>query len=160
MHLNMPYLEDTQTSKQLIIKGTPFLMRSAELQNSSMTSAEFMKGVWPRLVRANINTVLGSVPWEQIEPIEGTYCFDELDQIIQDARSHGMHLVLLWFGSFKNGMLLSCPFIMGFFTDYVVRGFELCSALGKDQPLSFPASKNSWCNHRLSPSNRNALHLP
>ncbi|KAJ5825799.1 hypothetical protein N7474_002937 [Penicillium riverlandense] len=105
MHLKAPYLEDTPTAKQLVVKGAPFLMRPAELQNSSMSSADFMKGVWPKLVQANINTVLGCVAWEQIEPSEGTFVFDDLDRILQDARSHGLHLILLWFGSFKNGGL-------------------------------------------------------
>ena len=28
----------------------------------------------------------------------------QLDQVVLDAREAGLHLVLLWFGSFKNGM--------------------------------------------------------
>lgn len=99
-----------------MVNGQPFLMRAAELQNSSLSSARFMKDVWPKLVQANINTVLGPVSWEQIEPSEGVLCFDELDEIIQDARAHGLHLVLLWFGSFKNGMrLLLLTGIFSFF---------------------------------------------
>lgn len=84
-------------------------MRPAELQNSSLSSAKFMKDVWPKLVEGNVNTVLGSVAWEQIEPREGEFCFEELDQILKDARSHSMRLVLLWFGSFKNGTFYFIP---------------------------------------------------
>lgn len=80
-------------------------MRAAELQNSSLSSADHMRNVWPKLVNAHVNTVLGAVTWEQIEPTEGVFKFDELDKIITDARLHGLHLVLLWFGSFKNGRL-------------------------------------------------------
>lgn len=78
-------------------------MLGAELQNSSMTSAEHMKDIWPKLVDDNINTVLGCVTWEQIEAREDEFSFTELDKVLVDARSHGLHLVLLWFGSFKNG---------------------------------------------------------
>lgn len=63
-----------------------------------------MKEVWPRLVQNNVNTVLGAVTWDQIEPREGEFDFAALDQVIQDAREHGLKLILLWFGSFKNGM--------------------------------------------------------
>lgn len=78
-------------------------MLAAELQNSSLTSAKYMREAWPKLVKANINTVLGCVTWEQIEAKEGTFNFTELDQCIEGARSAGLRLVLLWFGSFKNG---------------------------------------------------------
>jgi len=58
---------------------------------------------------ANINTLLGSVTWEMIEPVEGCFNFRELDQVIIGAREHDMHLVLLWFGSFKNALSTYVP---------------------------------------------------
>lgn len=103
MQLSIPHLEATPTSKQLIVNGKPYLMLAAELQNSAMTSAKYMREAWPKLKAANINTVLGCVTWEQIERTEGKFDFAELDQVIEDARGHGMHIVILWFGSFKNG---------------------------------------------------------
>jgi beta-galactosidase GanA len=87
-----------------LVNGQPFLMRAAELNNSSLSSPAFMRHVWPKLVENNINTVLGAVSWDQIEPEEGRFDFNALDQVIRDARSHGLKLVLLWFGSFKNGI--------------------------------------------------------
>lgn len=51
----------------------------------------------------NVNTVLGSITWEIIEPQEGEFDFTEVDRIIFDARQHGLKLVFLWFGSWKNG---------------------------------------------------------
>jgi len=79
-------------------------MLGGELQNSSLSSAEYMSKVWPKMVATNVNTLLGSVSWEMIEPEEGRFDFDELDKVILGAREHGLHLILLWFGSFKNGM--------------------------------------------------------
>lgn len=104
MQIQIPHLEATPTSKQLIVNGEPFLMLAAELQNSSLTSAKYMREAWPKLAAANINTVLGCVTWEQIEPTEGHFDFADLDETILDARQHGLHIVLLWFGSFKNGI--------------------------------------------------------
>lgn len=98
-----PYLKKTPNSKQLIVNGEPFLMLAGELQNSSLTSAEYMRTVWQKLVDTNINTILGCVTWEMIEPVEGEFDFTELDRVILDARSYHLRLVLLWFGSFKNG---------------------------------------------------------
>lgn len=99
-----PHLGGDGPTKQLIVDGKPFLMLGAELQNSSATSSEYMNTVWQDLADAHINTVLGSVTWEMIEPMEDQFDFSELDAVIQGARHHGLHLVLLWFGSFKNGM--------------------------------------------------------
>ncbi|KAG7414948.1 hypothetical protein Forpi1262_v016810 [Fusarium oxysporum f. sp. raphani] len=101
---HVPYLEDKGTFKQLIVQGRPFLIRGAELQNSSFSSAKFMQELWPRLVSMNLNTVLGSVTWEMIEPLEGHFDFSEIDRIILDARNAGLKLILLWFGSWKNGI--------------------------------------------------------
>lgn len=99
----IPHLRSTELSKQLIINDEPFLMLAGELQNSSFTSSSFMKEVWPKLKAANLNTVLGCITWEQFEPEEGDFHLDELEKLIQDAKSFGMKLILLWFASFKNG---------------------------------------------------------
>lgn len=87
----------------LLVDGAPYLLRAAELNNSSLSSGRYMMDVWPRLVHGNVNTVLGSVSWEQIEPDEGEYEFRELDEVLRDAREWGLKVVLLWFGAYKNG---------------------------------------------------------
>lgn len=108
-HLNMhlqpkaPHLRKSNGCTQLIVDGKPYLALAAELHNSSMSSAEHMSTIWPSLAKDNINTVLGCVGWEQIEPIEGHFDFSNLDKVILGARDSGLRLVLLWFGSFKNG---------------------------------------------------------
>jgi hypothetical protein len=89
---------------QLSVDGKPFLCRAGELQNSTLSCPSYMRDVWPRLVEGNINTVLGAVCWEDIEPVEGQFTFDDLSEVIDQAREHGVRLVLLWFGSHKNGM--------------------------------------------------------
>jgi beta-galactosidase GanA len=101
-----PHLERLKNGlAQLIVDDQPFLMRPAELNNSSLSSPEYMKEAWPRLVENNVNTVLGVVSWDQIEPDEGEFNFGVLDKIVYGARQHGLRLVLLWFGAFKNGAL-------------------------------------------------------
>ncbi|KAJ5103766.1 hypothetical protein N7532_004295 [Penicillium argentinense] len=105
----IPHLRKVGNTQQLVAKGRPFLVLAAELQNSSMTSGEYMDTAWQKLVDTNINTVLGCVTWEDIEPVEDQFNFVELDKAILGARKHGLHLVLLWFGSFKNGLSTYVP---------------------------------------------------
>ncbi|KAF2226206.1 beta-galactosidase [Elsinoe ampelina] len=107
--MSPPYLQKTADTQQLIVNGEPFLMLAGELQNSSLTSVEYMRETWQKLKDTNVNTALGCVTWEMIEPIEDSFDFSVIDQIILDARSHDMHLVLLWFGSFKNGISTYAP---------------------------------------------------
>jgi hypothetical protein len=87
------------------VDGKPFLALCGELANSTATSLEYMKMVWPRLVaQKKLNTVLAGVSWNQIEPQEGKFDFSVLDGVIQGARAHNMRLVLLWFATWKNGL--------------------------------------------------------
>ncbi|EAT91635.1 hypothetical protein HBI56_012800 [Parastagonospora nodorum] len=108
---NIPHLRKTKTSSQLIVHGEPFLMLSAELHNSTLSSAKYMADdkIWENMRDMHINTLLGSVSWEQIEPVEGQFDFSNLDAVISAAREHNMKLVLLWFGSFKNALSTYVP---------------------------------------------------
>jgi hypothetical protein len=108
---DIPHLRKTKTSSHLIVHGKPYLMLSAELHNSTLSSAEFMATtkIWQNMKDMHINTLLGSVSWEQIEPTEGHFDFTNLEAVILDAREHGMKLVLLWFGSFKNALSTYVP---------------------------------------------------
>src|SRR5271157_1562322 len=100
----IPHLRKQGTATQLIVDDKPFLALAGELSNSSATSVEYMKLVWPRLLaQTKLNTVLAGVSWNQIEPQEGKFDFSVLDGVIRDARSHDLRLVLLWFATWKNG---------------------------------------------------------
>ncbi|ETS82485.1 hypothetical protein PFICI_04361 [Pestalotiopsis fici W106-1] len=106
---SLPHLKKSENGIQLIVKGKPFLMLSGELHNSSLSSAKFMSEVWPAMKAQSINTLVGSVSWEMIEPEEGKFDFSELDKVLEGARQHSMHLVLLWFGTYKNGISTYVP---------------------------------------------------
>ena len=102
---DIPHLRKQGTATQLIVDGKPFLALAGELSNSSATSVEYMKTVWPRLVaQTKLNTVLAGVSWNQIEPQPGKFDFSVLDGLIQGARGHNLRLVLLWFATWKNGL--------------------------------------------------------
>jgi len=100
---NIPHLQRQGTATQLIVDGKPFLVLGAELNNSSASSLEYMRPLWGRIAAANLNTVLATVSWELMEPEEGHFDFSLVDGLIQEARRSNLRLILLWFGSWKNG---------------------------------------------------------
>lgn len=107
--MSIPHLRHTDNGIHLIVKDKPVLLLPGELHNSSLSSARYMSPIWAQMKAQSINTLLGAVTWELIEPVEGKFDFSELDQIILDARAHGIYLVLLWFGSYKNGVSTYAP---------------------------------------------------
>ena len=93
----IPHLSKQGAATQLMVDGKPFLMLAGELHNSSSSSTEYMKPIWPKLTEANLNTVLAVVSWDLIEPQEGKFDFSLVDDLIKDARHYNLRLVLLWF---------------------------------------------------------------
>ena len=112
-----PHLERRGHVTQLIVDGKPFLALAGELYNNSATSLDYMKPVWPRLKAMHLNTVLAPISWALLEPSEGKFDYTLVDGLIRDARSEDLHLVLLWFGSWKNTWSSYAP-------DWVKRDFE------------------------------------
>jgi hypothetical protein len=100
---NIPHLEKQGTATQLVVDGKPYLVLGAELNNSSASSMEYMRPLWPKIAAANLNTVLATVSWELMEPEEGRFDFSLVDGLIQDARRNNLRLIVIWFGSWKNG---------------------------------------------------------
>ena len=104
-----PHLVKQGSTQQLIVDGKPFLILGGELGNSSASSAEYMRPHWPRLKAFNLNTVLAPVEWDLVEPTEGKFDWTSVDELLRDARSHDLKLVLLWFGAWKNSMSTYVP---------------------------------------------------
>lgn len=105
----IPHLQEKGSATQLIVGGKPFLMLGGELGNSSSSNAGYMDSVWPTLEKLNLNTVLAPVYWELIEPSEGQFDFEVVNDLIEGARKRNIRLVLLWFGSWKNSMSCYAP---------------------------------------------------
>jgi hypothetical protein len=101
--LPVPSLEKRGNATQLIVDGKPFLVLGGELHNSSSSSREYMKEYWPKLKESGMNTVLAAVEWALVEPVEGTFDFTVVDNLVEDARRNDLRLILLWFGAWKNG---------------------------------------------------------
>lgn len=101
---SIPHLEKRGKATQLIVDGKPFLILGGELHNNAATSAPYLKTLLPRLDTMHLNTVLAAVTWELMEPQEGKYDFALVDSILDGARKNHLRVVLLWFGTWKNGL--------------------------------------------------------
>jgi hypothetical protein len=92
-----------------MVDDKPYLMLAGELGNSSASATDYMRPIWPDLVKMHVNTLLIPVYWELIEPDEGQFDFTLVDSMILSARRHAIKIVILWFGSWKNSMSCYAP---------------------------------------------------
>ncbi len=99
----LAHLEKRGAVTHLIVNGKPYLALAGELLNNAASTAENARPAWPKLAKANVNTALVGVGWGWTEPEEGKFDFSALDGALRDARAADLHVVLLWFGSWKNG---------------------------------------------------------
>ena len=104
-----PAIHVDPEKRQLIVNGNPYVIFGGELGNSSAGTAAQADEILPRMARLHLNTVLMPVAWEQLEPKEGNFDFSILDHWIDAARAQHLHLVLLWFGSWKNAFSEYAP---------------------------------------------------
>jgi hypothetical protein len=92
----------------LMVDGRPFLILGGQIHNSSGWPSELPQ-VWDSMAALHANTIEAPVYWEQLEAQEGHFDFANVDQIVEGARSHNLRLVLLWFGTWKNGNMHYVP---------------------------------------------------
>lgn len=136
----LPKIErDSNKTARLVVEGKPFVVLGGELLNSSGSTASDMQKHWDGLADLNLNTVLLAVAWEQIEKSEGVFDFSEIGKIISQARERKMKLVLLWFGSWKNGF-------SGYVPHWAMRDTKrfprVKSKGGQNRPCLSPFSKS------------------
>jgi len=98
----MPRVVEKDGRWALMVDGAPYLMLGVQINNSSAWPG-MLPEVWPAVDRLHANTVEAPVYWEQMEPVEGRFDFSTVDAMLAGARERKIHLVLLWFGTWKNG---------------------------------------------------------
>jgi hypothetical protein len=99
---SIPHIMHKDGRYALFVDGEPYLMLGAQVNNSSAWPSVLSK-VWPAMEFMHVNTVEIPIYWEQFEPEYGTFDYSVLDTLLDQARDEKVHLVLLWFGTWKNG---------------------------------------------------------
>lgn len=105
----MPALEHQGKQFHLMVDGKPYLMLGGQAHNSSATNVEDLDRVMASLNALHANTAEVPIYWELIEPQPGHYDFQTVDRVVDAARRARLRLVLLWFGSWKNGEMHYTP---------------------------------------------------
>jgi hypothetical protein len=99
---DIPHLEKRDNHFAFVVDGKPFFILGAQINNSSSWPVS-LPDVWPSLEALHVNTVEAPVYWEQMEPTPGAFDFSNVDLVVNQAREHHLHVILLWFGTWKNG---------------------------------------------------------
>ena len=103
-----PRLEQKDGRYALLVEGRPFLILGGQIHNSSAWPSELPQ-VWESLETLHANTLEAPIYWEQFERQPGVFDFTNVDQIVFGARAHHVHVVLAWFGTWKNGSMHYAP---------------------------------------------------
>jgi hypothetical protein len=98
----LPSIVENDGRYALMVDGVPYLMLGVQANNSSAWP-EYLDKVWPAAETLHANTVELPIYWEQMEATQGKFDFSVVDLILKQAREHHLRLVLLWFGTWKNG---------------------------------------------------------
>jgi hypothetical protein len=98
----VPSLGQKDGRYALFVDGAPYLMMGAQSNNSSDWPATLPQ-VWSAIEYIHANTLETPIYWEQFEPRQGQFDYSAVDSVLAQAREHHVHLVLLWFGTWKNG---------------------------------------------------------
>ncbi len=94
---------------QLVVDGAATVLFGGQVHNSTSSSAEHFEAAAEKLRQLNLTVALAPVSWELLEPEEGRFDFTQVDDLLDVARRHGLRLVLLWFGAFKNAASTYAP---------------------------------------------------
>jgi Domain of unknown function (DUF5597)/Beta-galactosidase len=98
----IPSIVEKDGRYALLVDGAPFLVMGAQANNSSDWPAMLPK-VWSAIEYLHANTLEVPIYWEQFEPRPGAFDYSAMDTLLAQARERHVRLILLWFGTWKNG---------------------------------------------------------
>ncbi len=104
----MPQIVYRDGHASLQVEGRPWMLLGAQIHNSD-SWPRVLRQAWPAILGTGANTLLAPVYWQQLESRPGHYDYSHVDALLQQTRAHHLHLVVLWFGSWKNGQLQYTP---------------------------------------------------
>ncbi|MBD3948544.1 DUF5597 domain-containing protein [Tuanshanicoccus lijuaniae] len=106
----IPEIKTVNKHQTLFVNNKPFFCYAGEVHNSSASNLSYMESaVWPNLKGLNLNTLILPIYWECLEPSPDVFDFSLIDGLIKQARENNMHLILIWFGLWKNAESMYVP---------------------------------------------------
>jgi hypothetical protein len=103
------HFEELNGRKAFFVDGKPFIILGLQWDCDGCYTPEDMDPFFEHGEKMGLNTASLLLYWKEIEPVKGEYRFEMLDHRIEMARKHNMKIVLVWFGSYKNGNLTYAP---------------------------------------------------
>jgi hypothetical protein len=91
------------------VNGQPFFPLGGQSRNSSGYNDSESEAAIQAVKLIHGNTLEIPVYWEQIEAQEGVFDFTSVDTLLASARRYNIKLMLLWFGTWKNGNMDYVP---------------------------------------------------
>lgn len=98
----VPRIIEKDGRHALLVDGQPFLILGGQAHNSSAWPG-MMPQVWSAIEAMHANTLEVPIYWEQVEAQQGKFDFSLIDLLLKQGRERKVHLVLLWFATWKNG---------------------------------------------------------
>lgn len=99
----IPMISRENPRPRLIVDGQPFIILGAQWDYRRVQDHIYRDGLFPLASKLNCNTAFIPIFWSQVEPELNLYDFGVVEEILVSARRQGLRLVLLWFGSNREG---------------------------------------------------------
>ena len=100
----------TEINRIFKVNGKPFFPIGTETVYADYAlKPQEHENVFKGLKAMHGNSMAIPVHWDAIEPEEGKFDFSSVDILIASARKYSLKLILLWFGTWKNGGMEYVP---------------------------------------------------
>ena len=131
------------------VDGKPFYSLGGQVQNTSGYAPKDLERGLAAVHAVGGNTIAVPVYWELIEPEEGVYDLSSVGEVVQACREEGLKLILLWFGTWKNGTMKYAPPYVKADPDRFCRVIneqgERTAVLSSHCKANFDADKAAFC---------------
>ena len=98
-----------EVKRVFMVDGKPFYPLGGQSGNSCGYNERESEIAFKAIKLLHGNTLEIPVYWEQIEPKEGKFDFTSINALLASARRYDVKLILLWFATWKNGIMDYCP---------------------------------------------------
>jgi hypothetical protein len=105
----MPQMRELNGRRVLFVDDKPFLILGLQWDCDTPFSPEISDPLYAQAAKLGCNTAVLPLYWREVEPVEGEYDLSKLERRIEFARREGLRIVLVWFGTYKNGCLNYAP---------------------------------------------------